>query len=67
MAVLVALFVAMASFDLITGGVASADRPSASRPAAAGVRDGLGPLGDSRPSSASSPSSQLPARWQPAC
>jgi hypothetical protein len=35
MAVLVALFVAMASFDLISGGVASADRPSASRTAAA--------------------------------
>jgi hypothetical protein len=34
MAVLVALFVAMASFDLITGGVASAGRPSASRTAA---------------------------------
>ncbi len=35
MAVLVALFVAMASFDLISGGVASADRPSASRADAA--------------------------------
>jgi hypothetical protein len=35
MAVLVALFVAMASFDLISGGVASAGRPSASRADAA--------------------------------
>ncbi len=59
MAVLVALFVAMASFDLITGGVASADRPSASRPAAAA--SGTASARSATPaSSASSASSQAP-------
>ena len=38
MAVLVALFVGLASYDLITGGVAAAGRPSASRAAAAASR-----------------------------
>jgi hypothetical protein len=70
MAVLVVLFVAMASYDLITGGVAAAGRPSASRTAAvsrasgtasaqsATVAPSTGPSGAATPAS-SQPGSAL--------
>lgn len=57
MVLLVVLFVAMASFDLIKGGVASADRPSASRTAAAASRSGPARSAAPAPSPASSASS----------
>ena len=69
MAVLVVLFVALASYDLISGGVASADHPSAPRTGRRGVQ------GRPRPARRlPSPAARiqrlrapLPARWQSAC